>query len=140
MAKQDENKAITPEEKEKLLDEKLAEADEKLALLDKKLAALESENNKKQVTNESPYNGPLRDISRHRDDDYVEVRVFKDGGKYKDDMFVGVNGVMNQIRRGVPVKVKRSYARIIGASEIDSARVMSEMSASDGNFKNITQD
>ena len=40
----------------------------------------------------------------------VEVELFKDNGKYKDDVFVAVNGVGMMVPRGEKVKVKRKYA------------------------------
>lgn len=40
----------------------------------------------------------------------VEIELFKDSGKYKDDVFVAVNGVGCQIQRGKKIKVKRKYA------------------------------
>ena len=40
----------------------------------------------------------------------VEIELFKDNGKYKDDVFVAVNGVGCQIQRGKKVKVKRKFA------------------------------
>ena len=43
----------------------------------------------------------------------VEVELFKDNGKYKDDLFVAVNGVGCLIQRGKKVKVKRKYALAI---------------------------
>ncbi|HBU12181.1 MAG TPA: hypothetical protein DEB31_05475 [Clostridiales bacterium] len=35
----------------------------------------------------------------------VKVKLFKDNNKYKDDVFVSVNGKRWQIRRGVEVEV-----------------------------------
>lgn len=43
----------------------------------------------------------------------VEIELFKDNGKYKDDLFVAVNGVGILIPRGKKVKVKRKYALAI---------------------------
>ena len=40
----------------------------------------------------------------------VEIELFKDSGKYKDDVFVAVNGVGCLIQRGKKVKVKRKFA------------------------------
>ncbi len=40
----------------------------------------------------------------------VEIELFKDSGKYKDDVFVAVNGVGCLIQRGKKVKIKRKYA------------------------------
>ena len=46
-------------------------------------------------------------------DDLVEVMLFKDSGKYKDDVFVAVNGVGCLIKRGEPVKIKRKFAEVL---------------------------
>lgn len=43
----------------------------------------------------------------------VEIELFKDNGKYKDDVFVAVNGVGMVIPRGEKVKVKRKYAELL---------------------------
>ena len=53
-------------------------------------------------------------------DDYwneeVEIQLFKDGGKYKDDVYVAVNGQNCLIQRGKPVKVKRKFAEVLRQS------------------------
>ena len=46
------------------------------------------------------------------------VTLFKDADRYKDDLFVGLNGVGLNIKRGVPVKLKRKFARVIEESQI----------------------
>ena len=43
----------------------------------------------------------------------VEIELFKDNGKYSDDVFVAVNGVGMIIPRGKKVKVKRKYALVL---------------------------
>lgn len=43
-------------------------------------------------------------------DELVEIELFKDGDRYKDDVFVSVNGERCLIKRGVRVKVKRKFA------------------------------
>ncbi len=48
----------------------------------------------------------------------VEIKLFKDNNKYKDDVMAGVNGVLCQIRRGEKVKVKRKYADLLDKSDI----------------------
>lgn len=47
---------------------------------------------------------------------YVEIQLFKDGGKYKDDVYVAVNGENCIIQRGKPVKVKRKFAEVLRQS------------------------
>lgn len=43
----------------------------------------------------------------------VEIELFYDGDKYKDDVTVGVNGKTWLIQRGVPVTVPRYVAKVI---------------------------
>lgn len=47
----------------------------------------------------------------------VTIKLFRDNGKYKDDLTVTVNGVTYQIQRGVTVEVPRFVADIISQSE-----------------------
>lgn len=60
----------------------------------------------------------------------VKVRLFKDSGKYRNDLIVGYNGRMYQIKRGVEVEVPWAVAEIIRESlEQDQATaelIMSE--------------
>ncbi|MDR1116719.1 MAG: hypothetical protein LBL09_00525 [Oscillospiraceae bacterium] len=46
----------------------------------------------------------------------VEIRLFKDGTRYKDDVFVAVNGKSFQIQRGVAVKVPRYIKNVLDQS------------------------
>ena len=48
----------------------------------------------------------------------VEVKLFKDNGKYSDDVFVSVNGETCQIKRGERVKIKRKFAAVLDASDV----------------------
>ena len=45
--------------------------------------------------------------------EYVEVELFRDNDKYKDDVFVGVNGENCIIKRGERVKIKRKFAQVL---------------------------
>lgn len=60
-------------------------------------------------------------------EEYVEIELFKDGGKYKDDVYVSVNGETCLIQRGVPVKVKRKFAEVIKQSMEQNNFVASEI-------------
>lgn len=46
----------------------------------------------------------------------VTIKLFKDNNKYKDDVFVAVNGETCLIRRGVSVQVKRKFADVLAES------------------------
>ncbi len=47
----------------------------------------------------------------------VKVKLFKDTGRYKDDVFVAVNGVGMLVPRGVEVEIPRRYAEVLMNSE-----------------------
>lgn len=49
----------------------------------------------------------------------VEVELFKDNNKYKDDVFVAVNGENCVIKRGERVMVKRKFAQVLDDSKIN---------------------
>lgn len=59
---------------------------------------------------------------RKKDEDYmnelVEVKLFKDNNKYKDDVFVSVNGENCVIKRGERVKIKRKFALVLEQSDL----------------------
>ena len=54
--------------------------------------------------------------------DYLEekvtIQLFKDNGKYKDDVFVQLNGKTWLIKRGIPVTVPRKVALLLDSSQI----------------------
>ena len=62
----------------------------------------------------------------------VEIQLFKDGGKYKDDVYVAVNGQNCLIQRGKPVKVKRKFAEALRLSleqDNETADMIRELSS-----------
>lgn len=52
-----------------------------------------------------------------RSEEYVEIKLFKDNDKYKDDVFVAVNGENCVIKRGERVRIKRKFAEVLDHSE-----------------------
>lgn len=49
--------------------------------------------------------------------EYVDVKLFKDNDKYKDDVFVSVNGETCLIKRGERVRIKRKFAEVLDESD-----------------------
>ena len=49
----------------------------------------------------------------------AQIKLFKDNGQYKDDVFVAVNGRAFQIMRGVEVEVPLCAAEVL-----ENARMM----------------
>lgn len=48
----------------------------------------------------------------------VEVKLFKDNNKYKDDVYVSVNGENCVIKRGQRIQVKRKFADVLDKSDM----------------------
>lgn len=57
------------------------------------------------------------EADRARGEELVDIKLFKDAGKYKDDVFVGCNGETIAIKRGERVQIKRKFAEILDHSE-----------------------
>ena len=55
---------------------------------------------------------PLFDVNAYYNEP-VTINLFKDDGKYKDDVFVAVNGKRFQIQRGKDITVPRYVAEVI---------------------------
>ena len=51
----------------------------------------------------------------------MKIKLFKDNSRYKEDLFVSVNGVNYKIRRGVEVEVPECVAEVL-----ENSRMMAE--------------
>ena len=107
-------------EAEEIIAQARAEADKILA--DAKAAAV--------AQAEAPAPSPAPATSR--DEELVPIRLFKDNERYKDDVFVAVNGERVQIRRGETVHIKRKFAQVLEQSmrqDTATARLMEQKAA-----------
>ena len=62
----------------------------------------------------------------------VKIKLFKDNYKYKDDVFVAVNGKAWQIQRGAEVEVPEEVAQVLEQSikqDDDTATLIQKKSA-----------
>lgn len=55
----------------------------------------------------------------------VKLRLFRDGDRYRDSMYVAINGQNCLISRGEWIWVKRKYALVLDQSEIQDMRAAS---------------
>lgn len=67
--------------------------------------------------------------------EYVSVKLFRDNDKYKEPVYVAVNGKNCVIRRGEWVKVKRKFALVLDQSEIQDMRTAEMMEQESSRFK-----
>lgn len=66
----------------------------------------------------------------------VDVYLFEDGDKYKDDVFVAVNGKTFQIRRGENVKVPRYVKEVLDNSTKQNKAANNYMKKQQEDFEN----
>lgn len=109
---------LTMDELKKLIAEEVEKAKPKGGQVneDKALKKFESDQEKKE---------------REYYEELVEVELFFDGTKYKDDVIVNVNGKAWQIQRGVPVKVPRFVKAVLDSSatqDVATNRMIRELS------------
>jgi hypothetical protein len=103
-------------------EQKLAEKDAEVALL---RATKKAEEDKK------------REAARKREEylnEYISVKLFKDNDRYKDDVYVAVNGHNCIIKRGEWVKIKRKHALVLDSSEIQDMKTADFMEKEQSRF------
>lgn len=128
----------TPEQSP-VADEVMAAVDAKIALmLEEAQKAAEEiiENAKRQA--QAPGTA-VNELSKQINEDmeeYVTVKLFKDSGKYSDDVFVAVNGEGCSIPRGIPVKIKKKYMTVLDQSDLQDAKTAQFMEAEAEKFLN----
>lgn len=104
----------------KVGDSELDELKAQIAALKEELEATKIGKKKNEVSPEE----------QAKADELVTIKLFKDSKDYKDDVFVGCNGVGYLIRRGEPVQVPRKVAEILENSErqdVLAARLTEQM-------------
>lgn len=71
--------------------------------------------------------------------EYVEVKLFKDNDKYKDDVYVAINGKNCVIRRGEWTRIRRKFALLLDQSEIQDLRTAELMADESERFVNASR-
>jgi hypothetical protein len=105
------------------------------ASYEEKLALLQAEGQKREVsTAEAARLSQLRRAEEAYLNEYVEIRLFRDNEKYKDDVYVAINGKNCIIRRGVWTRIRRKFALLLDQSEIQDLRTAELMERESGRF------
>ena len=65
----------------------------------------------------------------------VAVKLFRDNDRYKDDVYVAVNGHNCVIKRGEWVKIKRKFALVLDQSEIQDMQTAEMLEAEQARFR-----
>ena len=111
--------------------------EEMRATYEAKIDALECERAEKKAVEEDEKR-TREFLKKHQDwlNEYVEVRLFKDNEKYKDDVYVAINGKNCLIRRGVWTRIRRKFALLLDQSEIQDLRTAELMEREESRFAN----
>ncbi len=67
-------------------------------------------------------------------EEYIAIKLFKDNDRYKDDVYVAINGKNCVIKRGEWVKIKRKFAMVLDQSEIQDSKAAALMEAEQNRF------
>ena len=98
---------------------------EKYEALIARIEALEKENDeltKKDLPEEKSPLSEEKQAAENYLNEKVKIKLFKDGKDYKDDVVVGINGKIIQIKRGVEVEIERKYALLLDQAQIQSIK------------------
>ena len=61
----------------------------------------------------------------------MKIKLFKDNSRYKEDLFVSVNGVNYKIRRGVEVEGPPEVAEVLEHSQMQDERTAARIAAAE---------
>jgi hypothetical protein len=75
-----------------------------------------------------------RDTKSDYLNEYVDIRLFKDNGKYKEPLYVAINGENCVIPRGEYVRVKRKFALLVEQSEMQELRAAEAVEAAKAQY------
>lgn len=104
-------------------EQKISQMEAECALLRKKEKDANDERKSKKAKEEEYLN------------EYVSIKLFRDNDKYKDDVYVAVNGKNCIIKRGEWVKVRRKFALVLDQSEIQDLKTAAFLEAEQKKFE-----
>ena len=106
----------------------MSEYSENIAALkeeyERRLAEKEAENARLRSVNKKAQARAIEQAKEYERylNEYISVKLFKDNDRYKDDVYVAVNGQNCMIKRGEWVKIKRKFALVLDSSEIQDMK------------------
>lgn len=115
--------------KEKITEEELSALKEELR------AQILSEEKQKSKSSEAESERKSRESMERAKQDTVEIELFQDDGKYKDDVYVAVNGIRYKIKRGVRVRVPRFVAEVLERSNIQDKSTAAMISKYESDYR-----
>ena len=71
--------------------------------------------------------------------EYVAIKLSRDNDRYRDDVYVAVNGRNCVIKRGEWVKVKRKFALVLDQSEIQDMKTAELLEAEQKRYREVEE-
>ena len=84
----------------------------------------------------------MRRMQKEQEDwlnEYVEIKLFKDNDRYKDDVYVAINGKNCVIRRGEWTRIRRKFAMLLDQSEIQDLHTAQMMESESEKFRAVSR-
>lgn len=100
-----------------------------------KLKTKEPEGTKKPMVLPDPDMTPM---IPYEEKEYVKVKLFKDDYRYKNDLYVGINGKDWLIKRGKEVTLPKYVAEFIEKAMAEEARIWEKVEQEEVEFKKLT--
>lgn len=86
------------------------------------------------MSNEKKNTNASQDVEAYLNE-YVAIKLFRDNDRYRDDVYVAVNGRNCVIKRGEWVKVKRKFALVLDQSEIQDMKTAELLEAEQNRYR-----
>ena len=137
MAREVKNEALEASENEAKVDAVKKEIEELLAAAKEVAAGIIEDAKKEAAVIRNGMSTTCPAISEDvkaaiaRGEELVETTLFRDNGKYSDDVYVSVNGENCIIKRGEPVMIKRKFKEVLDNSakqDMTAADMQKELS------------
>lgn len=109
----------------------LEEANKKVEEAEKRAEAIIAAAEKTKGNTELPEH--IKKMNEYNEE-RITIKLFKDGDKYNDDLFVSVNGQAFNIPRGVPVNIPRKIAATLEQSDLQDVKTAQYMDAKENEF------
>ena len=128
----EQNEKITLQKLKKEMEQMREEYEKRLA----DMQQLPAEEKKPQVSS-----AKLQAIKEQEGwlNEYVEIKLFKDNDKYKDDVYVAINGKNCVVRRGEWTRIRRKFAMLLDQSEIQDLRTAQMIEGESEKFRGVSR-
>lgn len=75
----------------------------------------------------------------YEEKEFVKIKLFKDEYRYKNDLYVGINGKNWWIRRGKEVTVPKYVADFIEQTMQEETKIWERVEEDEKNYKSLTE-